>query len=239
VADDLKTTLGKLLHSAGKKKLFFAYGTGKRKDGKGDGGLLVRGKRLKKQELEGVCECLQYMEGTCWSSMDGQTVYYHDSKDKLAAALIAKMVLSAKHETGKQYDFQVPSDEEAARVAHLAVGEDDAAAAPQQAVEAPPAGTAVGLAVWQAARTEAVNQIHAVANAVAHTQDPDAAPVLIALNSIVKQLTESPTLPQQVAELERYLRDDDVITAAEEVPPEYGSLHIRAPLLQALAKLKV
>jgi hypothetical protein len=242
VADELKAILGKLLLSAGKKKLFFAYGTGKRKDGKGDGALLVRGKKPKKQDVEAVCDCSQFTEGTCWSATEGQTIYLHGRKDKLAASLVTKMALSAKHETGKIYDFQVPSDEEAARVAHLVEGEEETAVPHQQAVEAhpaaPPSGVP-GLKDWQSARTVVVNQIRAVANAVAQTKDPDAAPVLIALNSIVKQLTESPTLPQQVAELEKYLRDDDVITAAEEVPPQYGSLRIRAPLLQALGKLKV
>src|SRR5262245_7999895 len=38
-AEDLKSTLKRVLASGGEKKFFFAYGTGKRKDGKGDGEL--------------------------------------------------------------------------------------------------------------------------------------------------------------------------------------------------------
>lgn len=103
---------------------------------------------------------------------------------------------------------------------------------------APPSADGKGnLAGWQTARETAVSQLKVVAAKVAATKDPDAVKVIVELQSIIKNLTPSPTTPQQVAELERYLADD-VITAAEEVPPEYGTLHLRQPLLKALAKLK-
>ncbi len=100
------------------------------------------------------------------------------------------------------------------------------------------AGKDAGLATWQKARETAVASLRGVAAKVAATKDPDAGPVIIVLQSIIKNLTASPATPQQVNELEKYLRDDDVITAAEEVPSEYGTLHIRKPLLEALATLK-
>jgi hypothetical protein len=93
------------------------------------------------------------------------------------------------------------------------------------------------LAGWQAAREKAVGELKAVATAVAATKDPDAPKVIVELQSIIKNLTSAPTTPQQVAEMEKYLADD-VITAVEEVPPEYGKLNIRKPLLAALAKMK-
>ena len=53
MADDLKPMLAKVLASEGKKEFFFAYGTGRRKDGKGDGELVVRGKKPPKAEIDG------------------------------------------------------------------------------------------------------------------------------------------------------------------------------------------
>jgi hypothetical protein len=95
-------------------------------------------------------------------------------------------------------------------------------------------GDAGGMAGWEAARTVVVNQIRAVATAVAETKDPDAAKVVITLQSILKNLPAVLTTPQQIDEVKRYL-EDDLITAAEEVPPCYGSLSIRTPLRKALS----
>ena len=46
MADDLKPMLVKVYE--GKKKYHFAYGTGKRKDGKGDGELVISKKKPKR-----------------------------------------------------------------------------------------------------------------------------------------------------------------------------------------------
>jgi hypothetical protein len=94
-----------------------------------------------------------------------------------------------------------------------------------------------GLAAWQAARKQVIGQIRQVEAAVARTKDPGAGPVVMVFESIIKNLSAEPTTPQNIAELERYLQDE-VITAAEEVPSDLGSLTIRTPLLQALAALK-
>jgi hypothetical protein len=104
----------------------------------------------------------------------------------------------------------------------------------------PPAdvGPSLGMAVWQKARVSAVNQLRSVSAQIARTKDLDAGPVVRVLESIVRQLTPNPSSPQSVAELKRYLKYDDVITAAEEVPAQYGKLKIKAPLLRALAALE-
>ena len=94
-----------------------------------------------------------------------------------------------------------------------------------------------GLRAWQAARQDAVDQLTSVAKAIAATKDPDARPAIIQLQSIIKNLTPAPETPEQIAELDRYLRDDDVITAAEEAPPAFGPIVLRDPLLKALATL--
>jgi hypothetical protein len=95
------------------------------------------------------------------------------------------------------------------------------------------------LSAWQAARQDAIAQLRKIQGAVAGSKYRDIAAVVMALESIIKNLTPRPVTPQQVAELDAYVRTDDVITAAEEVPPRYGRLKIRKPLLDGLATLKV
>jgi hypothetical protein len=104
-------------------------------------------------------------------------------------------------------------------------------------IETTRAKAEVGMAAWHEAWQDAVDDLHAVIEAVKATNDPDAVNVEIVLNSIVKNLTKDPATPPAVAELRRYLETDDVITAAEEVPGEYGSLDLRDPLLAALTGL--
>jgi hypothetical protein len=96
---------------------------------------------------------------------------------------------------------------------------------------------APNMTAWIDARQNALDQLTAVARAVAATKDPDAKGAIIELQSIVKNLTGLPDTPQKIAELERYLRDDDVITAAEEAPDGFGPIRLREPLLKALATI--
>jgi hypothetical protein len=147
MADDLKPTLTKVLASKGEKKFCFAYGAGKRKDGQGDGELIVRPKKPKKQEVEGeLADCKEVLEGVCWvgtGTDDGQTIYFQGKGKKLSPAIVAKMALTAKRATGRQYDFQVPSPEEEARADKLSEGESDEATA--TAPPPPPPGTSAEL----------------------------------------------------------------------------------------------
>ncbi len=74
MAVDLKSMLTKVLSNGGEKKFFFAYGTGKRKDGKGDGELAVRGQKPKKAEIETeLAVCKELVEGVCWTMRLGRT----------------------------------------------------------------------------------------------------------------------------------------------------------------------
>src|SRR5262249_56197347 len=105
-------------------------GMGKRKDGKGDGALLVDRKKLKPEQAEEDLEkATQTFAGTCWASPDGETIYFAGQGKKLSPMVVAKMALTAKKEAGKQYDFQIPSPEEEARVDGLADGEGEGAPA--------------------------------------------------------------------------------------------------------------
>src|SRR5262245_13389963 len=133
MADDLKPMLTKVLASEGKKKFFFAYGAGKRKDGKGDGELVVRGKKPKKQEVEGaLVDCKEVLEGVCWVGNrpdNNKTIYFQGRGKKLSPMIVAKMALTAKRATGRQFDFQLPSPEEEARADKVAEGDADGTAA--------------------------------------------------------------------------------------------------------------
>ncbi len=116
MAVDLKSVLSQVLSSHGKKDFFFAYGAGKRKDGKGDGEFVVRDKKVAKPEIVAkLADCKEFCEGVCRSGdgpKDGQTIYFEGKGAKLSKQIVAKMKLCAKALTGKQYEFQLPPTEE-------------------------------------------------------------------------------------------------------------------------------
>ncbi len=126
---DLKSMLTKVTSSGGKKKYFFAYATGKRKDGAGEGELVVSVKKLKKPDIEEeLVACKDFFEGQCWTGQgpdDEKTVYFQARGKKLSSMLVTKMKLTAKSVLGKQYDFQLPSPEEEARSVSLKDDDDD------------------------------------------------------------------------------------------------------------------
>ncbi len=94
------------------------------------------------------------------------------------------------------------------------------------------------LVVWQGAREKAVNQLKALAKAIAAAKDPDSAPAIILVNAIIKNLTARPDTAQKVQELERYIQTDDIIGDAE-LPNGFGvTVRLKQPLLAALVPLK-
>jgi hypothetical protein len=101
-----------------------------------------------------------------------------------------------------------------------------------------PKPAATGTAGWQAALKQVLGHLKTVAAAVGRINDPEATKAEITLKCIAKNLTPNPKTPQQLAELHRYLSTDDVITAAEKVPAQFGALRIREPLLKALLSLQ-
>jgi hypothetical protein len=100
----------------------------------------------------------------------------------------------------------------------------------------PPALT--GMAAWAAARAEAVAAIKVAELAVRNYQHPDSDIAMIELRAIRANLTPEPTTPQQIAELEQYLRTDDVVADAEGENGLGIALRLREPLLAALAGLR-
>jgi hypothetical protein len=133
-------------------------------------------------------------------------------------------------------------------------GDDTRAEAPKTpaASEAPPADVdakeeapadeaapapALDLGPWQAARQNAVNGLKALAAKVAATKHGSAAGVVKEISGIIAKLPASPA-PNAIDKLEDFVRNDDTITAVEEMPDEFHDLDIRKPLLDALAAMK-
>jgi peptidoglycan hydrolase-like protein with peptidoglycan-binding domain len=102
--------------------------------------------------------------------------------------------------------------------------------------KATPAG-APNLAPWQAARQVAINDLKALATKVAGTKHGSAAGVLKEIQGIIGKLPANPAA-NDIDKLEAFVREDDTITAAEEVPGHFHKLDIRKPLLDALEALR-
>jgi peptidoglycan hydrolase-like protein with peptidoglycan-binding domain len=104
--------------------------------------------------------------------------------------------------------------------------------------EQPQAGNdALNLGPWQAARQHAITELKTLAKKVAGTKHHHAAGVLKEIQAIIGKLQAKPA-HQDLDKLEAFIRDDEMITAAESSPKHFHHLNIRRPLLEALAALK-
>ncbi len=74
-----------------------------------------------------------------------------------------------------------------------------------------PSAAPIDLTQWRAQRLRVIQSLKELAKAIAEAKDPDSAAAIIELKAVIANLTESPTDPQQVVELRRYLLDDDVV----------------------------
>ena len=98
-------------------------------------------------------------------------------------------------------------------------------------------GGGAALAAWQHARADAVAQLRKLGRAIEAVNDPEASSAIILIEAIVKNLTSKPADRRAVAELNRYLSTDDIITEAER-PNGFGmKVALREPLLRALVPL--
>ncbi len=82
---------------------------------------------------------------------------------------------------------------------------------------------------WTATRTWAIDQLRKVAKSIAEEKQPESAKAIIELKAVISNLTETPNTPQMVAELRRWLEQDDVVSDVCNF-----ALDIRSPLLAAL-----
>jgi hypothetical protein len=99
-----------------------------------------------------------------------------------------------------------------------------------------PAGV-LNLGPWQAARQKAITELKALARKVAATKHGSAVGVVKEIQSILTRLPANPA-PHEIDKLEEFVRHDDTITAAEEIPGRFHDLDIREPLLTALEALR-
>ncbi|MCE9637055.1 MAG: hypothetical protein K8T90_15225 [Planctomycetes bacterium] len=89
------------------------------------------------------------------------------------------------------------------------------------------------LDAWVAARTEIVTQLKAVAADLNSAEHPEKDKAVIQLGAVARQLTAQPTELRQVDELERWLKDDDVVADICDL-----AFDLRTPLLGALAEIR-
>jgi hypothetical protein len=88
------------------------------------------------------------------------------------------------------------------------------------------------LAGWQAVRNAVIGKLKGLAGDIVAGKDPEASEAIMLINVIIKNLTLSPTTPQQIKELEDFLTNDDVIADA------CLAYDIRSVLLKGLQGLK-
>jgi hypothetical protein len=95
-----------------------------------------------------------------------------------------------------------------------------------------------GMAGWQAARGTALASLKALESAFRKMKEPETDRAISLVRAIQANLTEAPTTPAQVKELEEYIENDRIIQEAE-MPNGFGfTVRLREPLLAALAGLR-
>jgi hypothetical protein len=237
--------LAAALKQAKGKKMFFAFIL------KGSEGKLIVSKvkfntkqiaDAKKESGGGVA-----VTGKCFGGEGGTMVF--EVVKAPPATLGAALKKVAQREAGVviKPDVRIAGDadseeEDAGPAAPRAAGRPEKSAPPVPAEgagkgpSAPGAG-APDLAPWEKAREHAIKDLKAFARKVVATRHSSAAAVLKELNYIITKLPAKPAL-QDIAKLETFVRQDDTITAVEDVPADFHKLDIRKPLLQALQVMK-
>ena len=222
------------LKQAKSKKMFFAFIL------KGsDGQLIVSKARIPpkaiadlKKEVGGVP-----ITGKCFGPINDMVFQVvKDPPPTLTAALKkvvkrdAGLTIVPDVQLARDADAEEPEEKGAAAPAAAPGG----APAPGGAAEAP---AALDLGPWQAARQKAINDLKALAAKVAGTKHGSAIEVLKEINYIITKLPANPK-PNEIDKLVDFIKNDDTISAAEDVPDHFHDLNIREPLLNALAALK-
>jgi hypothetical protein len=243
---DIDAELVTALKMAKSKKMFFAFIP------KGsDGQLIVSKKKIPQKEIAEIKKDIgggQPILGKCFGPIGAMVFQVLKQPSPTLEAALKKV---AKRDSGLLVipDVQLASDaeedepEETGGPAAPAV----APAPPAAPVQSPPPSAsgpgnaapaaAPDLGPWQAARQNAINDLKALAAKVAGTRHTSAAGVVKEIQAIISKLPANPA-PNDIDKLEAFIRTDDTITAAEEVPGHFHDLDIREPLLKALEGLK-
>ncbi len=226
------------LNLAKSKKMFFAFIP----KGGSDGKLIVSKVKISPKQIADAKKEIgggTAVTGKCFS--DGKTMVFQVAK-AAPGTMGATLKKVSQRDAGLTIipDVQLAGDADAEEEAPGAApaGASQAPATPSAAApaQAPPAA-AVNLGPWQAARQNAINDLKTLASKVAGTKHGSAAGVLKEINLIITKLPAKPA-PNEIDQLEDFIRNDDTITAAEEVPAHFHDLDIRAPLLKALEAMK-
>jgi peptidoglycan hydrolase-like protein with peptidoglycan-binding domain len=110
-------------------------------------------------------------------------------------------------------------------------------AAPDGQATKKPAAAAMNLGPWQSARQDAINELKALASKVAATKHQTAAAVVKEIQFIISKLPAAPAV-NDIDKLEDFVRKDETITAAENIPSHFHVVKIRDRLLQGLEGLR-
>jgi hypothetical protein len=175
MADELKSLLPKIQQQKGKKAYTFGYVAGKRKDGEGDGHLVVnKGRKpFKKEDLAEEVQSVQaFVTGRCWGSKQGDAIYFKGKG--LTDRLVTLMTKTVKKQTAKSFDLQLPDEVEELRQEKLEAASgpeteeagDEVAppppgTTPPTAVPPPPAGAAAEYRTKRGQVTTKLNQLKA------------------------------------------------------------------------------
>lgn len=89
------------------------------------------------------------------------------------------------------------------------------------------------LAGWNAVRADVLTRLRGIAKEIAAARHAQSTQAVIEINAVIKNITAEPDSPQKIAELRRYLEQDDVVQDVSELASD-----VRTPLLKALARLE-
>ena len=102
-----------------------------------------------------------------------------------------------------------------------------------QGGDAPRQVPGAALESWRAIRGEVIVILKDLAKDIAAAKHPKSKDALLEINAVIKNLTAEPDTPQKAAELERWIRDDDVVQDVSAMAED-----IRTPLLDVIEDLK-
>jgi len=245
------TELLTALKMAKSKKMFFAFIP----KGGSDGHLIVSKVKIPpkriaeaKKEHGGGAP----VTGKCIGGDNGAMLFQVAKAAPPALAAAVKKV--AKRDTGLSIDpeFQLAGDadaEEQDTGAAAGAAEVEAKVTPKPLLDPQltfpqldgaskdPANMPIDFGAWQIARQKAITDLKALAAKVASTKHGRSVGVLKELNSVIKRLPAKPA-PHEIEKLEDFIRNDEAITAAENVPAHFHDLDIREQLLKALEQMR-
>jgi hypothetical protein len=94
------------------------------------------------------------------------------------------------------------------------------------------------MAAWQQAREDVVDSLDELCDAIAAARYEESAKAIILVRAIRANLVERPESKRKAAEMDNYLKTDEIIGHAEAKNGFGIRVQIRRPLIEALDRLK-